>query len=145
MTIPHRYRHQREGSNTALQAHMESTTRTVRVIEMRRQTIYSEYSSQHCPPSIDLALGTLTSVAALARTANKHTAEMVAIARTAGASWSQIGEALGITKQAAHKHFRTPPPPVRPVASVPATSNHNGAPARSQFSRQHAGRAHRTR
>lgn len=142
MTIPQHYRRQRDSGNTVLQAHMESTTRTVRVIEMRRQTIYSEYSSQHCPPSIDLALGTLASVVALARAANGHTAEMVAIARRAGASWSQIGEALGISKQAAHKHFRTPPPPVMPVASVPVTSNHHGSPARSQFLRQHAGHDH---
>lgn len=35
---------------------------------------------------------------------------LVAQARTEGASWEQIGHALGITKQAAHQRFWTPVP-----------------------------------
>lgn len=120
MTIPDSYRHRRESGNAVLRAHMQSTTQTVRVIEMRRQTIYSTYSAPDCPPSLDLALGTLASVAALSRVVGGHTAEMVAIARKAGASWSQIGEALGVSKQAAHKQFREPPTAAAPAAAVPA-------------------------
>lgn len=120
MTIPAGYRRRRESGNAVLQAHMQSTTQTVHVIEMRRQTIYSAYSARDCPPSLDLALGTLASVAALSRVVGGHTAEMVAIARKAGASWSQIGEVLGVSKQAAHKHFRQPPTAAAPTAAVPA-------------------------
>lgn len=32
------------------------------------------------------------------------------IRATHGASWELIGRALGISRQAAHKRFRTPPP-----------------------------------
>jgi len=118
MTIPDSYRRRRESDNAVLQAHMQSTTQTVRVIEMRRQTIYSAYSARACPPSVDLALGTLASVAALSRVVGGHTAEMVAIARKAGATWSQIGEALGVSKQAAHKQFRQPPTAAAPTTAV---------------------------
>ncbi|MGH4025709.1 MAG: hypothetical protein ACRDRV_14130 [Pseudonocardiaceae bacterium] len=120
MTIPDSYRRRRESSNAVLQAHMQSTTQTVRVIERRRQTIYSTYSAHDCPPSVDLALGTLASVATLSRVVGGHTAEMVAIARKAGASWSQIGEALGVSKQAAHKQFRQPPTATAPTAAASA-------------------------
>lgn len=120
MTIPDSYRRRRESGNAALEAHMQSTTQTVRVIEMRRQTIYSAYSARDCPPSVDLALGTLASVAALSRVVGGHTAEMVAIARKAGATWSQIGEALGVTKQAAHKQFRQPPTAAATTAAASA-------------------------
>lgn len=89
-----------------LQAHMESTTQIARIIEMRRNTVYC---SLNYPPPVDLALGTLTSIAELAKVIGGHTNEMVAIARRAGASWSQIGKALGVSKQAAHEHFRRSP------------------------------------
>ena len=127
MTISGSHRHRRESDNAELQAHMQSTTQTARVIEMRRKTIYSVYSEHDCSPSVDLALGTLASVAMLSRVVGGHTAEMVAIARKAGASWSQIGEALGVSKQAAHSQFRQPPgqfrqPPraTAPTAAIPA-------------------------
>ncbi len=106
MTTTAGYGRKRESGNTVLQTHMESTAQAARFIEMRRRTIYSAYSAPARPPSLDLALGTLASVATLARVVSGHTADMVAIARQSGATWSQIGEALGVSKQAAHEHFR---------------------------------------
>ena len=37
--------------------------------------------------------------------------ELVGLARDEGASWSQIGAALGVTTQAAHQRFGPPPTP----------------------------------
>jgi hypothetical protein len=86
--------------------HMESTVRLTRVIDMRRPIINAARDS---PPPLDMVLATVRSAADLAEMVSGHTAELVAIARQAGASWSQIGEALGITKQAAHERFRNSP------------------------------------
>ncbi|HEY2765811.1 MAG TPA: hypothetical protein VGJ13_17665 [Pseudonocardiaceae bacterium] len=104
-TISH---HGLERVNDVLQSHMESTAKVVQVIEMRRRTV-SFYGSLGCSPPLNLALGTLHGVATLAKVVDGHLAEVVAVARNAGASWSQIGEALGVSKQAAHAHFRKPP------------------------------------
>jgi hypothetical protein len=55
--------------------------------------------------------GELTVGAALAATASLREAadrklfELVGFAREAGASWSSIGEALGVTTQAAHQRY----------------------------------------
>jgi hypothetical protein len=38
-------------------------------------------------------------------TAEKHVSDAVISARMAGASWAEIGTALGMTKQGAHKKF----------------------------------------
>ncbi|MEJ3746309.1 hypothetical protein WEI85_23835 [Actinomycetes bacterium KLBMP 9797] len=43
--------------------------------------------------------------------------EAVAAARANGASWADIGAALGITKQSAHERFSRRPPPEAPPAS----------------------------
>jgi hypothetical protein len=86
--------------------HMESTVRLTRVIGMRRPIINAARNS---PPPLDMVLATVRSAAELAEMVSGHTAELVAIARQAGASWSQIGAALGITKQAAHERFRNSP------------------------------------
>lgn len=111
------YRQQETGSYTArlraarikslFRRHMESTVRLTRVIDIRRPIIHAARNS---PPPLNMALDTVRSVAGLAEVVTGHTAEVVAIAREAGASWSQIGDALGITKQAAHERFRNPPP-----------------------------------
>lgn len=54
--------------------------------------------------SDDPAVG-LRAVLALRRLAEQVEAEQVARARSVGWSWQQIGDALGVTRQAAHhKH-----------------------------------------
>ncbi|MDQ1629836.1 MAG: hypothetical protein QOI54_3580 [Actinomycetota bacterium] len=50
----------------------------------------------------DPAVG-LRAVAALRRLADQVEARQVAAARRAGWSWEQIGDALGVSRQAAHK------------------------------------------
>jgi hypothetical protein len=52
--------------------------------------------------SHDPAVG-LRAVVALRRLADQVEAEQVAAARAAGWSWDQIGDALGVSRQAAHK------------------------------------------
>ena len=59
--------------------------------------------------------GELTVGAALAATtavreaADRKLFELVGFAREAGASWASIGEALGVTTQAAHQRFGPKP------------------------------------
>jgi hypothetical protein len=61
--------------------------------------------------------GELTVGAALAATASLRDAAdrklyvLVGFARDAGASWASIGEALGVTTQAAHQRFGPKPVP----------------------------------
>lgn len=105
-TISHH--RQMERVSNVLQSHIESTAKVVQIIEMRRRTV-SFYGLPGCSPPLNLALGTLRSVVTLAKVVDGHLAEVVAVARNAGASWSQIGEALGVSKQAAHEHFRKLP------------------------------------
>jgi hypothetical protein len=49
----------------------------------------------------------LRATAALRRGVEALQAELVATARSEGASWASIGEALGVTTQAAHQRFRS--------------------------------------
>ena len=66
--------------------------------------------------------GELTVGAALAATAALRDAadhklfQLVGFARDQGASWAQIGEALGVSTQAAHQRYG-PKPPARKTAS----------------------------
>jgi hypothetical protein len=66
--------------------------------------------------------GELTIGAALAATAGLRDAadhklfQLVGFAREEGASWAQIGEALGVSTQAAHQRYG-PKPPTRRTAS----------------------------
>ncbi|WP_460755872.1 hypothetical protein [Nocardiopsis oceani] len=56
------------------------------------------------PASDDPETG-LRAVLALRRTAERVEANQVAVARQAGWSWQQIGDALGVTRQSIHaKH-----------------------------------------
>jgi hypothetical protein len=48
----------------------------------------------------------LRATAAMRRGVDALQAELVATARGEGASWAAIGEALGVTTQAAHQRFR---------------------------------------
>jgi transcriptional regulator of acetoin/glycerol metabolism len=52
----------------------------------------------------DPAVG-LRAVVALRRLSDRHEAAQVAAARRAGWTWQQIGDALGITRQAVHKKY----------------------------------------
>lgn len=47
----------------------------------------------------------LAATAALRDAADRKLYDLVGFARDAGASWSAIGEALGVTTQAAHQRF----------------------------------------
>lgn len=54
--------------------------------------------------SEDLAVG-LRAVVALRRLTDRLEATQVTAARRAGWTWQQIGDALGITRQAVHKKY----------------------------------------
>jgi len=47
----------------------------------------------------------LTATAALRSVADEKLFELVGFAREAGASWAEIGAALGVTTQAAHQRY----------------------------------------
>jgi hypothetical protein len=47
----------------------------------------------------------LSATAALRDAADRKLFELVGFARDAGASWSSIGDALGVTTQAAHQRY----------------------------------------
>ena len=47
----------------------------------------------------------LAATAALRDAADRKLFELVSFARDAGASWASIGEALGVTTQAAHQRY----------------------------------------
>ena len=47
----------------------------------------------------------LRATAALRRSVEELQSELVTTARNEGASWASIGEALGVTTQAAHQRF----------------------------------------
>lgn len=51
----------------------------------------------------------LAATAALRDTADRKLFDLVGFARDAGASWAAIGEALGVTTQAAHQRFGPKP------------------------------------
>ncbi len=55
----------------------------------------------------------LAATAALRDAADRKLYVLVGYAREAGASWASIGEALGVTTQAAHQRFGPKPDPKR--------------------------------
>jgi hypothetical protein len=57
--------------------------------------------------TVGAALG---ATAALREAADRKLYVLVGYAREAGASWASIGEALGVTTQAAHQRFGPKPP-----------------------------------
>jgi hypothetical protein len=56
-------------------------------------------------PVSDDPLTALTAALEWAVEAEEHLNRAVTAARAAGATWADIGDALGITRQAAHKRF----------------------------------------
>jgi hypothetical protein len=69
-------------------------------------------------------LEALTAVEALARVVDRWRARLVRLARTRGAPWTDIGQSLGVSKQAAHErygrtHSRPTSDPGRPGHSPP--------------------------
>lgn len=54
---------------------------------------------------VDTPLGMLTGFSRLVGLLEANIREYVEVAREGGASWTEIGEALGTTKQAAHARF----------------------------------------
>jgi hypothetical protein len=59
----------------------------------------------------------LAATAALRDSADRKLFALVGFARDAGASWASIGEALGVTTQAAHQRYG-PKPPAKPGRSA---------------------------
>jgi len=59
----------------------------------------------------------LVATAALRDAADRKLYELVGFARSAGASWAAIGDALGVTTQAAHQRFGPKPIPRADSAS----------------------------
>lgn len=55
--------------------------------------------------SIEPVLEALTAVEALARVVDRWRARLVRLARTRGAPWTDIGQSLGVSKQAAHERY----------------------------------------
>ena len=51
----------------------------------------------------------LAATAALREAADRKLFDLVGFARTSGASWAAIGEALGVTTQAAHQRYGPKP------------------------------------
>jgi hypothetical protein len=60
-------------------------------------------SSEQRP--IEPVLEALTAVEALARVVDRWRARLVRLARTRGAPWTDIGQSLGVSKQAAHERY----------------------------------------
>jgi hypothetical protein len=58
----------------------------------------------------------LAATAALRDAADQKLFQLVGFARDEGASWAQIGEALGVSTQAAHQRYG-PKPPARTTGS----------------------------
>jgi hypothetical protein len=54
---------------------------------------------------IEPVLEALTAVEALARVVDRWRAKLVRLARTRGAPWTDIGQSLGVSKQAAHERY----------------------------------------
>ena len=60
----------------------------------------------------------LAATAALRDAADRKLYVLVGFAREAGASWAAIGEALGVTTQAAHQRFGPKPSPTKAAKSA---------------------------
>lgn len=86
--------------------HAEAISRVAKILDLRRPVVSHTLD---CPPPRELALDTVATLAALNEVVTSHTTELVAIARAAGATWNEIGDALGISKQAAHERYRKVP------------------------------------
>jgi hypothetical protein len=54
---------------------------------------------------IEPVLEALTAVESLARVVDRWRARLVRLARTRGAPWTDIGQSLGVSKQAAHERY----------------------------------------
>jgi anti-sigma regulatory factor (Ser/Thr protein kinase) len=55
--------------------------------------------------SVEPVLEALTAVEALARVVDRWRTRLVRLARTRGAPWTDIGQSLGVSKQAAHERY----------------------------------------
>jgi hypothetical protein len=67
--------------------------------ETQRLTLVNE--RRHIEPVLEA----LTAVEALARVVDRWRARLVRLARTRGAPWTDIGQSLGVSKQAAHERY----------------------------------------
>ena len=91
-------------------------TRTKRATEMTDAELeaYANVigSDDYAPGVVDVidvaALRAVSDAADAARTADAATREAVELARAGGWSWTRIGVALGVSRQAARQRFGTP-------------------------------------
>ncbi len=75
--------------------------------------------------SVEPVLEALTAVEALARVVDRWRTRLVRLARTRGAPWTDIGQSLGVSKQAAHERYgRRPPTPGGRSAGRPGLTDH---------------------
>lgn len=90
------------------------------------------------PPS-EYAVGILDTLSKMAQAIDDETRMYVYGAVRAGATWQQIGDALGVSRQAAHKRFGSVVGTIDRLAKTPAgeryvdarTSRHFGQPSGS--------------
>lgn len=73
--------------------------------DLRRSTVGKGMTPRPVP---GLELGRLLAAANAAADAEHQLADAAHAARVAGASWAQIGDALGLTRQAAQQRWRRP-------------------------------------
>ena len=69
---------------------------------MRRELLALMRRSANGPLTLEAGL---RATAAVRRAVDELQSELVSSARSEGASWASIGEALGVTTQAAHQRF----------------------------------------
>ncbi|MGH3884668.1 MAG: hypothetical protein ACRDSG_12070 [Pseudonocardiaceae bacterium] len=89
----------------ALQRYTRDTLTLVRHIESKVPPKADDgWGQRHCPAQPTLEA--LTAVTMLSSVVERLRAKLVRLALRRGATWNEIGRALGVSKQAAHARYR---------------------------------------